>query len=38
MVCKKVWAYCNKTRKNLNLLGKAFDYQVPLKSIQTNDA
>jgi len=36
--CKKVWVYCNKTGKNLNLLGKAFDYQVPLKSIQADDA
>jgi len=37
-LCKKLWVYCNKTGKNLNLLGKAFDYQVPLKKIQTDDA
>jgi hypothetical protein len=37
-LCKKLWVYCNKTGKNLSLLGKAFDYQVPLKKIQTDDA
>ena len=36
--CKKVWVYCKETGKNLNRLGKTFDYQVPLKSIQTDDA
>jgi hypothetical protein len=37
-LCKKMWIYCDKTGKNLNLLGKAFDYQVPLKSIQADYA